>query len=370
MTSPIYILEEQLLRKNLALIQHIQKETQTTFILALKGFAMWSVFPIIKEYITGVTASSLNEALLGNEFFQGHIHTYSPAYLPNEFAEIVALSSHITFNSLTQYAQYQYVIKNNPSKNFGLRINPQQQEATIELYDPSTKGSRLGITSADLTTLPEVITGLHIHNLCENNFDALLRTWQKVEEDFGPLLYQIEWMNLGGGHLITQKNYNIDALITLLNHIRDKYNVKIIMEPGSAYAWETGYLQSTILDIIENNNIKTAILDVSFTCHMPDCLEMPYLPKVRNSIALNYDFPTYRLGGISCLSGDFVGDYSFKNSLKIGDTIIFEDMIHYTMVKNNMFNGVNLPSIAIKRLNGTIEILKQFNYLDYRNRLS
>lgn len=378
--SPCYIIEEELLRKNLSLISQVAKKADVEIILAFKAFALWKTFPIFHEYINSVTSSSINEARLAFEEFGCRAHTFSPAYIEEEFNEIMKYSSHISFNSLTQYTRFYTKIKEYSQPiSCGIRINPEYSEIETELYNPCAPGSRFGITSDQLSEkLPEGIEGFHCHCHCESNSYALAHTLEHIEHKFGHWLSQIKWLNLGGGHLITHKDYDINHLINLLNELHKRYpNLKIILEPGSAFAWQTGVLHSKVVDIVENKGIRTAILNVSFTCHMPDCLEMPYQPTVRGAESLPDDavknsLPEeniYRLGGNSCLSGDYIGSWKFTQPLKIGDNIIFEDMIHYTTVKTNMFNGIVHPSIAILHNNGELEIFKKFEYEDYRNRM-
>lgn len=378
--SPCYIIEEELLRKNLTLISQVAQKADVEIILAFKAFALWKSFPIFREYINSVTSSSINEARLAFEEFGCRAHTFSPAYIEEEFDEIMRYSSHISFNSLTQYTRFYIKTKEyHQPISCGIRINPEYSEIETELYNPCAPGSRFGITFDQLPKkLPEGIEGFHCHCHCESNSYALEHTLTHIEKKFGHWLPQIKWLNLGGGHLMTHKDYDINHLINLLNGLHKRYpNLKIILEPGSAFAWQTGVLHSTVVDIVENKGIRTAILNVSFTCHMPDCLEMPYQPTVRGAESLSSDAVKnaqpeeniYRLGGNSCLSGDYMGSWKFAKPLKIGDNIIFEDMIHYTTVKTNMFNGIVHPSIAIIRKNGELEIFKKFKYEDYRNRM-
>lgn len=371
--SPCYVLEERLLQRNLELINYIKKEAKVNIIPAFKGFALWGAFPLIKPYINSTAASSVNEARLAYEEMNTLAHTYSPAYTDEDFDEIMQYSSHITFNSLSQFERFQSRIKSFDRKiSIGIRINPEFSEVETELYNPCAPGSRLGIPVSQLPTiLPSEIEGLHLHALCESSSFDLEKLLTVVEEKFGSYLTQVKWINLGGGHLITRKDYNTTHLISLLTNFRKKYNLEIILEPGSAFAWETGVLVSSVIDIVENNSIKTAILNVSFAAHMPDCLEMPYKPHIIGAYhEPQRSKPTYRIGGNSCLAGDYIGDWSFDNNLKPGDRIIFEDMIHYTMVKTNFFNGVNHPSIGIWTSNGIFKLLRKFNYTDYRNKLS
>ena len=372
--SPCYVMEEDLLRKNLALIKSVKERAGVNIIMAFKAFAVWKAFPIIREYIRYSTASSPWEAQLALEEMGSKAHTYSPAYIEKDFPTIKACSSHITFNSLAQFHRFYQDTLNNPTKiSCGLRINPEYSEVETDLYNPAAPGSRLGIVCEELgNDLPEGVEGLHFHTLCESSSYALENTLKQVEEKFGRFLPQIKWLNMGGGHLMTRKDYDVEHLIQLLINFKKKYpNLEIILEPGAAFVWQTGTLVSSVVDIVTNKGIKIAILDISFTCHTPDCLEMPYKPTVRGAYQEPVvGKPTYRLGGNSCLSGDFIGDWSFDNELKIGDTIVFEDMIHYTIVKTNMFNGIVHPDIALWKQDETLEILRRFSYEDYKGRMS
>lgn len=372
--SPAYILDETLLRKNLELIKSVKDRAGVNIILAFKAFAMWKAFPIIREYIGYSTASSPWEAQLAMEEMGSKAHTYSPAYTENDFPIIKACSSHITFNSLTQFHRFYKETLDNPTKiSCGLRINPEYSDVETDLYNPAAPGSRLGMVREELgKDLPEGAEGLHFHTLCESDSYALANTLEQVEKKFGDLLPKIKWLNMGGGHLMTRKDYDIEHLINLLLDFKKKYpHLEIILEPGAAFVWQTGVLVSSIVDIVENRGIKTVILDVSFTCHMPDCLEMPYKPVVRGAYQEPVPGkPTYRLGGNSCLSGDFIGDWSFDKELKIGDEILFEDMIHYTIVKTTMFNGIPHPNLCLRKTDGSLEVYRRFEYEDYKNRMS
>lgn len=371
--SPCYVMDENLLRENLSLIKSVKERAGVNIILAFKAFAMWKSFPIIREYIPESTASSVHEARLAYEEMGSLAHTYSPAYTDENFDTFMKYSSHISFNSLSQYKRFYPQIKNADHPiSCGLRINPEYSEVETDLYNPCAPGSRMGII-ADLlgNNLPEGIEGLHFHTLCESNSFDLEKTLLAVEKKFDHLLKQAKWLNMGGGHLMTRKGYNIEHLVMLLKSFKAKYpNLEIILEPGSALVWQTGVLVSTVIDIIENRGIKTAILDVSFSCHMPDCLEMPYKPHIKGAYHEPVDnLPTYRMGGNSCLSGDFMGEWSFDEPLSIGDKIIFEDMIHYTMVKTTMFNGIPHPSIALWTKENKLEIYRSFDYEDYKSRM-
>ncbi|WP_321480160.1 carboxynorspermidine decarboxylase [uncultured Bacteroides sp.] len=369
--SPCYIMEEELLRKNLSLIKEVKERAGVEIILAFKSFAMWRSFPIFREYINHSTASSVYEARLAFEEFGSKAHTYSPAYTESDFSEIMRYSSHISFNSLTQFERF-YPMIGKQNISCGLRINPEYSEVETELYNPCAPGTRFGIT-ADL--LPEIlplgVEGFHCHTLCESTSFELERTLTHIEEKFSGWFSQIKWLNLGGGHLMTRKDYDVEHLIGLLRSLRERYpHLQIILEPGSAFTWQTGVLTSEIVDVVESRGIKTAILNVSFTCHMPDCLEMPYQPTVRGAEMGEEGPYVYRLGGNSCLSGDYMGSWSFDHELKIGERVVFEDMIHYTMVKTNMFNGIHHPAIGLWTKEGNAEIYKQFTYEDYRDRMS
>lgn len=371
--SACFVLEERLLRKNLELLQSVQDRTSVHIILALKGFAMYSTFPFVKKYLAGATASSLHEARLIFEEMGCKAHTYSPLYLDSDMPEILQYSSHLTFNSWNQYERFRDRVSAYPEKiSMGIRINPQYSEVETDLYNPCVPGSRLGVVRAQLPDkLPADVEGLHFHTLCENDSYTLERTLKAVEERFSDLLYQVKWFNMGGGHLMTRKGYDIDHLVKVLNNFQDKYpHLQLIMEPGSAIGWQTGYLRSTVQDIIDSQGIMVAMLDVSFTAHMPDTLEMPYKPRIWNAHHEPIDGkPTYRMGGMTCLAGDFMGDYSFDHPLQIGDSIVFDDMIHYTMVKTSTFNGVPLPSIGIWKEDDTFQLVKKFGYETYKDRL-
>lgn len=371
--SPCYVIEESLLRRNLTLIKDVKERAGIEIIMALKAFAMWKVFPIVREYIPYATASSVYEARLVYEELGTPAHTYSPAYTEADFPHLLKCSSHITFNSLSQFERfYPMVVADGRRISCGLRINPEYSDVATELYNPCAPGSRMGITSDKLPDqLPEGVEGLHFHTLCESSAQDLANTLQTVEQRFGRWLSQVRWLNMGGGHLMTRKGYDIDFLLRLLNEFKAKYpHLQIIMEPGSAFFWQTGFLRTTVVDLVENSGIETAVIDASFTCHMPDCLEMPYKPAVRHATDAVPGKPTYRIGGCSCLSGDFMGDWSFDRPLHIGDPLIFEDMIHYTTVKTTMFNGIQHPSMAILREDGTLDMLRAFTYEDYKSRMS
>lgn len=372
--SPCYTLIEEKLTDNLKLLNKVQSETGVKIICALKGFSMWSVFPILRQYLSGATASSLNEARLIHEEMGTKAHTYCPVYVPDDFHKIVQLSDYVTFNSLSEYRRYITKAKEYGGKtiNFGLRINPEYSEITTELYNPAIPLSRLGITRHELgDILPDGINGLHFHLLCEQDSHVLERVLFKTEDKFGDLFRKCQWINLGGGHLITRKGYDVDHLVSLLKNLRKRYpGTEIIMEPGEAIGWETGYLVSTVLDIIDKGSIKIAMLDVSFAAHMPDTLEMPYKPIIIGATEPVSGKPTYRMGGTTCLAGDFMGDYSFNTELQPGDRVIFQDMIHYTMVKTTFFNGINHPHIGMIDTRGNFQGIKSFSYEDFKSKLS
>jgi carboxynorspermidine decarboxylase len=370
--SPCFVLDEQLLRNNLSLIKSVKEQAGVDIILAFKAFSLWSAFPIVREYIPYSTASSIHEARLAFEEMGSLAHTYSPAYTEKEFPTILKYSSHVTFNSFTQFERFLPVVKNYDRKiSLGIRINPEYSEVETDLYNPCAPGSRMGVIADQMPdVLPNEIEGIHFHSLCESTSYNLEKTLEAIELKFGKYLKQVKWFNMGGGHLMTRKGYDTNHLIEVLKRFKSKWNLDIILEPGSAFAWETGILVSEVVDIVENHGIKTAILDVSFTAHMPDCLEMPYKPRVRNAHHEPITGkPTYRLGGNSCLSGDFIGFWSFDEALKPGDKIVFEDMIHYTLVKTTMFNGVPHPAIGIWSDKTGLKIVREFTYEDYKGRM-
>jgi carboxynorspermidine decarboxylase len=368
--SPCYVIDEVLLRNNLGLIKQVKEGAKVDILVSFKAFSNWGVFPIFKEYGFGASASSLNEARLAFEELGVRAHTYSPAYEEKTIEDILKYSSHISFNSINQLRKYSKVTSQK-GVSIGLRVNPEFSDSTHDIYNPCKPGSRFGITNEQLgDTLPREVEGLHFHTLFEADSSALEKVLAAFIKKFGKFLPKLKWVNMGGGHLITKKGYDTSHLIKILTDFTNTYGVKVILEPGSAFTYQTGYLVSTVLDIVENNGIKTAILDVSFTCHMPDCLEMPYKPVILGATDEAPEKPTYRMGGISCLAGDYMGNWSFNNELKPGDKIVFDDMIHYTTVKTTMFNGVNHPSIGIWNDKSGFRLIKEFNYQDYKNRLS
>ena len=373
--TPIYVLEESRLRKNLELIKSVADRADVEIILAFKAYALWKTFPIFREYISSTTASSLSEARLAFEEFGSKAHTFSPAYTDEEIDEIARCSSHLTFNSLSQYARYHERVKKDcPDIQLGLRVNPEYSEVGTLLYNPCAPGTRFGVTSDKLPDkLPSDIEGFHCHCHCESRADVF-----DIEEKFAKWFPQLKWINFGGGHLMTRKDYDVLHLINILKGFHSRYpHLKVILEPGSAFGWQTGPLVTQVVDVVEDKGIRTAIINASFTCHMPDCLEMPYIPTVRNAETLEVDDPMkapegdhiYRIGGNSCLSGDFMGFWKFDHELEIGENVIFEDMLHYTTVKTNTFNGITHPAIGIVHLDGELEILRKFGYEDYRDRM-
>lgn len=369
--SPSYVVEESLLRRNLEILNSVQERTGCKILLALKGFAMHSVFPLVGQYLAGVTSSSLFEARLGYEKMGKEVHAYAPAYSESEFDELIKYTDHIVFNSFDQYRRFKDKVKNAPKKiEVGLRINPEYSEIETELYNPCAAFSRFGVTLDRFEPEElEGIDGLHFHTMCEQNSDTLERTLKIVDEKFGPYIKKMKWLNFGGGHHITRPDYDLETLVRCINFIKDKYAIDVYLEPGEAIALNTGYLVATVLDVM-HNGMDIAILDTSATCHMPDVLEMPYRPHIIDAGMPGENEYTYRLGGMTCLSGDVIGDYSFKQPLKPGDKLVFCDMAHYSMVKNHMFNGVNLPSIVLNTEKEGVKVIRQFQFEDYSGRLS
>ena len=375
--TPMYIVEENLLRGNLSLIRDVAQRADIEIILAFKAFALWKTFPIIREYVSSTTASSLSEARLAYEEFGTPAHTFSPAYTDSEIGQIAECSSHLTFNSLSQYERMAAKARSaNGNLSFGLRVNPEYSEISTLLYNPCAPGTRFGVSADKLpATLPADIEGFHCHCHCESGSDVFQRTLVHIEDKFSKWFPQLKWINFGGGHLMTRNDYDVKLLVSMLKEFHKRYPwLKVILEPGSAFAWQTGVLVAQVVDIVEDKNIKTAILDVSFTCHMPDCLEMPYQPEVRGAESVEMeratDKNTYRLGGNSCLSGDFMGSWRFDHPLEIGEKLIFEDMIHYTTVKTNMLNGITHPAISMLKRDGKLQKMRVFGYSDYKNRMN
>jgi carboxynorspermidine decarboxylase len=365
--TPVYILEEKRLHKNLQLLDYVQQESGAKILLALKGFAFKASFPLMRKYLHGCCASGLHEARLAKEEFKGEVHTYAPAFKEEEIEEIIAISNHLVFNSFSQWKKYKHQALGKVS--CGLRINPEVSASPTDMYNPCARYSRLGITQKDfeLENL-EGIEGLHFHALCEQGADALEMVLKGFEEKFGSYLSQMKWINFGGGHHITKAGYDIEKLISLIKAFKARYGVEVYLEPGEAVGWQTGILLSTVLDIV-HNEIDIAILDTSAEAHMPDTILMPYRAMVRNSAKANEKRYTYRLAGNTCLAGDIMGEYAFDMPLQIGDKIIFEDQIHYTIVKNTTFNGIPLPNLAIEKESGEVEIVNHFGYETYKNRL-
>ena len=369
--SPCWLLNEKKLNENLILINTIREESGAKILLALKGYALWKSFPLLQSYLNGCCASGLHEAKLAHETFQKEVHTYSPAFKEEEIKEIAQISHHIVFNSITQFTKYSKKVKGiNSELSLGLRINPEYSESPKEIYNPCGLYSRLGttLTNFDSSILSE-LDGLHFHALCEQSADALENVLIHFEEKFGKYIPQMKWINFGGGHHITHKGYNVTKLISIIKTFKSKYDVEVYLEPGEAIGWETGNLVTTVLDIV-HNGIDIAILDSSAEAHMPDTIIMPYRAEVKHAGKAGEKKYTYRLAGNTCLAGDIMGDYSFDTPLHRGDQVIFCDQIHYSMVKATTFNGIQLPSIAIQKIDGSIEVIREFGYQDFKKRLS
>ena len=367
--TPVYVLDEASLRKNLEILADVQSRSGARIIVALKGFAFWHSFPLVSKYLYGASASSLNEAKLARETLGKEVHTYAPAYSKGEFDEILQLSDHITFNSFSQWKQFRKKIQESKKNvRVGIRVNPEYSEVGTDLYDPCAKYSRLGVTKSEFEFDElEGISGLHFHSHCGNDSQTLRRSVKVWEKSFGHVLQDMEWVNFGGGHHITRKNYDRDLLVDILGEFQEKYRLQVYLEPGEAVGWHTGALVASVLDVLKNE-IEIAMLDTSAAAHMPDCIEMPYTPEVIGA-GKPGEFPyQYRLGGMTCLAGDVIGDYSFPRQLKVGDKIVFNDMIHYTIVKNNTFNGVSLPSLAIWGEDNQFRVIKKFGYESYKER--
>lgn len=383
--SPAFVLDESRLRRNLTLIDYVQKQSGAQIIVAFKGFSMWSAFPILREYgITGATASSLNEAILAKEEMQGEVHVYAPAYSDEDFPRILELADHLVFNSFSQWERFKPQVEAaraaGRTLHVGIRINPEYAEVETDLYNPAGPFSRLGVTRREFREdLLDGIDGLHFHTLCEKDSDTLERTLEVVERNFGEFLPRMKWINFGGGHLMTREGYDIPRLIRVVKAFREKWGVHVILEPGSAFGWQTGWLVSSVLDVV--HNVKDAVLlDISVSAHMPDVLEMPYRPRIlgagdppQDDHREAHDLPAghvYLIGGTTCLAGDVVGEYVFPDKLKIGDRVVFDDMIHYTMVKTTFFNGVKHPDIGILKADGTYQRVKTFGYEEFKAKLS
>ncbi len=366
--TPYYIVDETLLIKNLQILKKVIDQTGCHILLAQKAFSMYSLYPLIGSYLNGTTASGLNEAKLGYEEMGGETHIFSPAYSEKEFDEILKICDHIIFNSFSQWELFREKALDS-GKQFGIRINPECSTQDHAIYDPCSFGSRLGVTLENFRPdLLDGISGLHFHTLCEQNADALVKTLETVEGKFGRFFSRMKWVNFGGGHHITRSDYDVNAMIACINRFREQYGLEVYLEPGEAVALNTGYLVSTVMDVVENG-IKIAILDTSAACHMPDALEMPYRPNIVGAGLPDENQFTYRLGGPTCLAGDIIGDYSFDRTLQRGDKLVFCDMAHYSMVKNNTFNGMNLPSIAIADKEHQVKLVKSFDYQDFKRRL-
>lgn len=369
--TPYYIVYEDRMRRNLELITRVEREAGVNIIMAFKANALWRSFPVVREYNRDFTASSLNELRLGNEELGGEAHVYCPVYTEQTIDEFLSRATHLTFNSLSQWERYgQRTLAAGVSP--GLRVNPQCSVIETEIYNPALPGSRFGVTAEQLCgVLPEGIEGLHFHALCESSSYDLAKVLNAFEEQFGCYFRQLKWVNFGGGHLMTREGYDTAHLIEVLRGFRSRYPwLSVVLEPGSAWMWRTGDLITEVLDIVDNQGIKTAVIDASFACHMPDCLEMPYKPAITESVEEAEGLPRYRLGGNSCLSGDYVGDWCFRNPLKAGDRLTLEDMNHYTTVKTTMFNGIQHPDIVMCDINGDCTYLRRFTYEDYKHRMS
>lgn len=367
--TPYYIVDQSLLRKNLERLKEVKDRTDCKILLAQKAFSMFSLYPIIAEYLDGTTASGLYEAKLGFEHFHKETHVFSPAYTDKDMKELLPICDHFVLNSLNQWEQFKEQLTAE-KKVCGLRINPEYSTQEHGIYDPCSKYSRLGIVAKELEGKNlDGISGLHFHTLCEQNSDDLKKTLQAVEEKFGSYLHHMKWINFGGGHHITREDYDVECLISEINRIKETYDVQVYIEPGEAVVLNTGFLVAKVIDLIENG-MNIAILDTSAACHMPDVIEMPYRPPVIGSGMPEEKAYTYRFGGPTCLAGDIIGDYSFDEPLKIGDLVVFGDMSHYSMVKNNTFNGMPLPTIATCGEDGSVTVIKTFGYEDFKNRLS
>ncbi len=369
--TPFYIVYEDKLRRNLSLINRVEQEAGVNIIMAFKANALWRTFPIVREYNRDFTASSLNELRLGNDELGGEAHVYCPVYTEATIDEFLSRATHLTFNSLGQWDRYgQRTLAARVSP--GLRVNPQCSVIETEIYNPALPGSRFGVTAEQLGgELPAGIEGLHFHALCESSSYDLEKVLAAFEQQFGRYFDRLKWVNFGGGHLMTREGYDVDHLISLLKDFRSRYPwLQVVLEPGSAFTWRTGDLITEVLDVVENQGVRTAIIDASFACHMPDCLEMPYKPAITESVEEAEGLPRYRLGGNSCLSGDYVGDWCFKEPLKAGDRLTLEDMNHYTTVKTTMFNGIQHPAMVLCDSSGNCSYLRRFDYEDYKNRMS
>ncbi|MBD5291730.1 MAG: carboxynorspermidine decarboxylase [Bacteroides sp.] len=380
--TPYYIVDESRIRRNMRRLKEAEERAGIKIIMAFKANALWKTFPIIAEYFTASTASSLNEMKLSLDFLGKDVHAYCPVYTEETFPEFLKGCTHITFNSVAQYEKFRPLIQAYNAEHesegrrvsAGLRVNPHCSVIETDIYNPCLPGSRFGVDASDLKSLPEGVEGLHFHALCESSSYELEKVLESLEEQFGPYLDQVKWLNMGGGHLITREGYDLDHFVEVVKRLKERHpGLEVIIEPGSAFTWQTGDLKTTVLDVVENAGIKTAIIDASFACHMPDCLEMPYKPKIEEALPdeapVEQPEHVYRLGGNSCLSGDYVGDWRFREPLKAGDELTLMDMNHYTTVKTNMFNGIQHPSMWLRREDGSLEKLREFTYEDYRDRM-
>lgn len=380
--TPYYIVDESRIRRNMRRLKEAEERAGIKIIMAFKANALWKTFPIIAEYFTASTASSLNEMKLSLDFLGKDVHAYCPVYTEETFPEFLKGCTHITFNSVAQYEKFHPLIQAYNAEHesegrrvsAGLRVNPHCSVIETDIYNPCLPGSRFGVDASDLKSLPEGVEGLHFHALCESSSYELEKVLESLEEQFGPYLDQVKWLNMGGGHLITREGYDLDHFVEVVKRLKERHpGLEVIIEPGSAFTWQTGDLKTTVLDVVENAGIKTAIIDASFACHMPDCLEMPYKPKIEEALPdeapVEQPEHVYRLGGNSCLSGDYVGDWRFREPLKAGDELTLMDMNHYTTVKTNMFNGIQHPSMWLRREDGSLEKLREFTYEDYRDRM-
>jgi carboxynorspermidine decarboxylase len=369
--SPCYVLDEARLRRNMEILDRVQQESGAKIICALKGYSLWASFGIVKQYLHGTTASGLYEAKLGHEEFGGEVHVYSPAFTESDMGEILQIADHLSFNSFSQWQRFKPMVQNASRKvSCGIRINPEYSEVETPLYDPCVPFSRLGVPKSEFKPeLLDGLEGLHFHSLCGKGADTLERTVAVIEQNFGEYLPRIKWVNFGGGHHITKASYDVDGLIAVVKRFREKWGVEVILEPGEAVGWQTGWLVSSVVDTL-HNGMPIGILDISVSAHMPDCLEMPYRPEILGAGEAGEKPHTYRLGGTTCLAGDVIGDYSFTKPLEVGSTVVFDDMIHYTIVKTTMFNGVKHPSIGILREDGSFDVVREFGYEDFKARNS
>jgi len=365
--TPYFIVDESLLQQNLEILADVKKQAGCKILLAQKAFSMFDTYPLIGEYLDGTCASGLHEALLANDYFDGENHIFSPAYTEKDMPEILRVCDHLVFNSFNQWERFRGMVA---GKSCGIRINPEFSTQDTAIYDPCSPQSRLGVTRANFRPdLLEGISGLHFHTLCQQGAEELVATLTAAEEKFGEFFHQMDWLNFGGGHHITKEGYNIPLLVETVKKTKEKYNVEIYLEPGEAVALDAGFLVAEVVDIIDNDG-KIAILDTSAACHMPDVLEMPYRPHIIGSGKAGEKPHTYRIGGPSCLAGDIIGDYSFQRPLEVGNRLVFTDMAIYSMVKTNTFNGMKLPDLALRRLDGSLELVKTFGYEDFKMRLS